>query len=152
VELLVESPQGLIAWHVRLRDRLATWLHARAIDERLARGTAPEESVECALRAHELTQPRMRHDLASGVDRAITSTTRARVSPFAMLDRRQVLGALPELHALRARLDSKGMPSAQGVAGARLLLTDGRGPLYNPAAPRSLRDALRSVLDAFDRM
>jgi hypothetical protein len=152
VELLVESPRGLIAWHVRLRDRVATWLHSRAIDERLARGVAPEENVECALRAHELTQPRMRHGLACGVERAIASTMRARNSPFAILDRRQVLGALPELHALRARLDSKAMPSAQGVASARLLLTDGRSPLYNPASPRSLREALRSVLDAFDHM
>ena len=152
VELLVESPRGLIAWHVRLRDRVRTWLHSRSIDERLAQGVAPEENVECALRAYELTGSRMRHHLAGGFERAIASITRARVSPFAILDRRQVLGALPELHALRARLDSAAMPSAQGVARARLLLTDGRGPLYNSATERDLRDALRTVLDAFDRI
>lgn len=152
VELLVDSPRGLIAWHVRLRDRASTLLHSRSIDERLAEGVAPEENVGCALRARELTGSRMRHHLAAGFDRAIASIARTRTSPFAIVDRRQVLGALPELHALRARLDSASMPSAQGVARARLLLTDGRGPLYNSATDRDLREALRTVLDAFDRI
>lgn len=150
MELLIQGPHGLIAWRVRLRDRAATWLHAQTLDERLADGVAPEAHVEYALRAHKLTRPRMRSQLARGVERAIDAATGRQASPFAVLDRRQAAGALPELHALLARLDAGGVPCAQGVAGAHLLLTDGCGPLYNPGAARTLRDAVSAVLESFD--
>ncbi|HLY33429.1 MAG TPA: hypothetical protein VKQ07_02750 [Jatrophihabitantaceae bacterium] len=150
MELLVSGPYGLVARHVRVRDRIAAALHADAIDVRLARGAAPESDIVSALRSRWLTGRRHREALACGIERAIDSSGNARSNPFAYWSRTQVLDAMPEMYALRERLDTDGVPPAQVMASARLLLTDGSGPLYNGNATRTLRDSLRAVLDAFD--
>jgi hypothetical protein len=61
-----------------------------------------------------------------------------------------VLAAAQELDALADRLLSPDPVSAQGVAQARLLLTDGTGPLYRRGAAEDLRDALTRALACLD--
>jgi len=72
--------------------------------------------------------------------------------PFATINSEQLLAAMPEMHALRDRLDTDGVPPAAGVARARELLTDPRSPLYDPNAEHTLRESLHAVLAEFDRL
>jgi hypothetical protein len=148
MELVEDDTGGFVAVRPRLRDHIAAHLHADRIDRKLADGGLPEDSVAAALRGRTLTGPRARRRLACGLDRAI-ATASGRRTPFSVLDSAQIQRALTELSELRARLDRDTVPSARGMARARLLLVDGTGPLYNPNAARDVRDSVRAVLDAF---
>lgn len=150
MELLEDKTAGLVAVRPRLRDRIASRLHADRIDRHLADGGSPEESVAAALRGRALTGPRARRRLACGLDRAIAMAS-APPASLRVIDGSQIRRALPELCELRALLDLETVPSAGGMARARLLLIDGTGPMYNPNAPRDLRESVLAVLDAFAR-
>jgi hypothetical protein len=148
VELIWDGAGGVVAVRPRLRDRIGVRLHAERIDRRLALDGSPEESIENALRGRALTDPQTRRRLASGIERAIAHATDGAVH-LLPVDRDRVRRALPELVELRDRLDSDSLPSARGMARARLLLTDGTGPLYNRDTSLELRDTIRVVLDGF---
>jgi hypothetical protein len=150
MEVLVIGPAGMVTHRVRLRDRVAATLHADSIDRRLADGGSPEADVAAAVRSRSLTGPRQRRLLACGIERAIDGAQRGTPRPFAHWDRVQVLDALAEMYALRDLLDADGVPPASGIARARELLTDPRGPLFDRASAHTLRESLRAVLATFD--
>lgn len=90
--------------------------------------------------------------MADGIDRAIAIATddRTRLGSAVVVDRAAVRAALPQLHELRIRIDSDPLPTARAMARARLLLTDGAGPLYNRDTAVGQRDTIDVVLSAFD--
>src|SRR5213078_1455884 len=63
----------------------------------------------------------------------------------APLARAQVAAAADELRLLASRLQAPGPVDPRGVAEIRLLLIDGRGPLYNRRSQRPLANAVRAA-------
>lgn len=132
----------------RLRDRLVARLRRRRLDRALADGTPPEASAALALRAQRLTEPDHRSSMA-GALRRILSEAQAGQRPALgriMPSRSRVKTARDELIRLADTLEDPGPVAAGGVAQAWMLLTDGTGPLYNPACRMTLRaGAARAV-------
>ena len=118
----------------RLRDHIAARWHAGRIDRELASGSSPDSRSAIAQRARWLTDPSRRRRLADSLRLIIDdahdgpSGSYARVTPR----RRRVEAASAELRRLADRLADPTPVSARGAAQARILLTDGTGPLYNP--------------------
>jgi hypothetical protein len=124
----------VVAARPRLRDHLAAhWLGYR-LDRALAEGVAPETSAPLALRAQRLTEPDRRWSTAGALRRIIREAADNRRAKFGSVrpNPRAVLAASRELSNLADTLDDPGPVAAGGVAQARLLLTDGGGPLYRP--------------------
>jgi hypothetical protein len=136
--LLYTRSRGLVMLdRPRLRHRLVARWRAARLDRALAAGTPPEASAALALRAQRLIEPERRHCIALALRRVLHEGSRPRrtqvVSSAAPL-----AAAVDPLGLLADTLDEPGPVSAQGVAQALLLLTDGTGPLYNPRASVSL--------------
>jgi hypothetical protein len=134
----------------RLRDRLAARLWTQGLDEALAAGLPSEASAALAHRARKLTSLSHRRTLADTY-RRILRDARAGVRPRAgrVSPRRGAVNAAgDELDRLVAILAEPGPVGARGAAQARLLLTDGAGPLYNQRDGDSLRARARSAADS----
>ena len=135
------ASQPKIAPQEGVLDRLSTRFRSRQLDQELARGTPPETAAPLALRARRLTTLSRRRAVADGLRRVVRDTcrgappSRARISPR----RSQVIAAVDDLTRLADALASPGPVAARGVAQARILLTDGTGPLYNPNSTANLR-------------
>jgi hypothetical protein len=120
----------------RARLRLAVWLRRRRLDADLARGANPLESPALALRARQLGEPAQRHCLATAIERALDLARRpprrsGLVAP-GDLDR----AAQHHLERNACRLRTNRPIGERGGA----LVSDGTGPLYNPATSHRLRD------------
>jgi hypothetical protein len=133
IVLLIRGRAGhVVAERPRLRDRLAARLLAHRLDLALADGVSPETNAALALRAQRLTEPDRRWSTAGALRRIVRDARRdrrarlGRVSP----NWRAVKAASRALSDLADTLDDPGPVAAAGVALARLLLTDGTGPLY----------------------
>jgi hypothetical protein len=142
VLLACGQPGTVAAERPRLRDRLAAhWLAGR-LDRALAEGVSPESSARLALRAQRLTEPDRRWSIASALRRVIREADEDRPRLGRMMpvrpDRGTVREASEQLNVLADTLDDPGPVAAHGVAQAWLLITDGAGPLYDPAAGQSL--------------
>jgi hypothetical protein len=125
----------------RLRDRIAARWHAARLDRELASGSSPASRSKIAQRARWLTDLSRRRVLADSLGHMIDdarggpSGSYARITPC----QRRVRAASAELRRLADRLADPAPVSARGAAQARILLTDGTGPLYNPRAHDNLR-------------
>lgn len=117
----------------------AQW-RARKLDRDLADGVSPEASAALALRAERLTEPDSRGSIAGALRRVVHEANANRRHRFARVtpNTRAVKSASEELNRLADTLDDPGPVTAQGVARAWLLLTDGTGPLYNARSGASL--------------
>jgi hypothetical protein len=148
--LLTAGVDGLVlARRPRLKDRLAALLRARRLDRALAQGTPPEASAALALRAQRLTEPEQRASIARELRRVLREAGVSRRPEFARIKPSQgrVLGARAELGRLADMLEDPGPVAASGVAQARLLLTDGTGPLYNSDSRTTLVAGAARALD-----
>ena len=149
-------PEVALAHRTRHRPRaparlLAVW-RAAELDRQLAAGAAPGASAELALRAHALTGPRSRRQIADGLLRARRSA-RDRVPGLTAAirpDPDEVLAARVVLSAIDRRLRSPEPVSARGLAMLRTLLTDGASPLYAPGQRGALGSHLRAVAAALE--
>ncbi len=152
--LLVEERAGTCPVAVRagLRDRLIVRARAHALDTELARGTSAEASARLALRAQQLVRMRTRRDLARGIQRILAQAglPDAASRPPAPVCRDRVRAAAAEFAALADRLLSPAPLPARGVAQARLLLTDGGGPVYRRGCRDDLRARVAEALRALD--
>jgi hypothetical protein len=134
----------------KLVEPIVFRLNSFRLDTELAAGQAAETSARHARRASMLVAPSARRSLAAGWEHLLTVATRpARgISGRVPIRRRQVLLAEPEIRDLIDALNAIGPVPVQGVALARLLLTDGTGPVYNPAATDDLAQRVgRAVLE-----
>ncbi|MBV8713159.1 MAG: hypothetical protein JOY56_15325 [Solirubrobacterales bacterium] len=147
--LLAGGVDGLVvARRSRLRDRLVARMRRRRLDRALAEGTPPEASAALALRAQRLTEPDQRSSMAGALRRILREAqegqrpTLGRIMP----SRARIKSAREELTQLADTLEDPGPVAAGGAAQAWILLTDGTGPLYNPASRTTLRaGAARAV-------
>jgi len=136
---------------VRLRDRLAARLGAHRLDRRLAAGVPPERSAALSLRAARLIEPAVGAALARRLE-LIVAEADGRLLPRARIAarRRAVFEAAGELDALARRLAAPDPRGVRGVAQARLLLTDGCGPLYSHRSGEDLTGAVRRARAALE--
>lgn len=146
-------PQGRRAgWRRRTRWGLLARWHGETLDRALAAGVDPYAEALTAVRAHQLTTPRSRRQLAEGLER-VRRDAASELSGWTAVvtpDRHEVAAAEPEIAALERRLRDSGRIDAAGAAMVRLLLTDGTSPLYDPVGAGSLARHLRAVAGALE--
>jgi hypothetical protein len=144
--VLDDDRAGLVECAPSPRDRLRARVRAGYLDGALAAGVPPEASLVLAVRAQLLAGTRYRTDVARGVQRIMDSAA-GRPGPVPVCNDR-VRACSAELAELTSRLLGPGPVSAQGVARARALVTDARGPVYHRASQTDLRSSLRAAMDA----
>jgi len=125
------------------RDRLDIALAGRA---------RPGDDPAQRLRAAQLLRENERRRVARGLRSAVASAYVPPIgwSPRVPVAPRGVRLGRPALERLASRLGSAAPVSARGVAQARILLTDGAGPLYRDEEPERLRTAALDALRALD--
>lgn len=131
------------------RLRLGVALHRHRLDHELAGGADPDLSPELGLRAAQLIEDRKRRQIARSLRSAVREAESPR-APFgsAVPVRRDTTAAVRStMLGLADRLDGPLPVSAEGVARALALLTDGTGPLYHRDAPMALADELWEIAD-----
>ncbi len=149
VALLDRPFGGAVLREVTRREQLSAWLHGAALDHAVAGGEQAEAGVALTLHARRLIAPRTRRRIARTL-RAMVATTRRPPTPPARPPGPQVARAATELLALAGRLEATGAVDARGVALARELLRDGRGPLYADRGGRRLAEAAAAATAALD--
>jgi hypothetical protein len=130
--------QGLTALRCRLRRN--------AIDKELAAGADPD-SGECHhRRASELTSESNRQALAAAFERHLAAATSFPPLDVLPVNWHGVRAATPRLERLVKRLREDPGVRVQGIARARLLLTDADSALYAKDDDTRLADEVRSTL------
>jgi hypothetical protein len=130
---------------VRLRRRL--------IDRDMAEARVDNNSDEHRLREAQLASEVNRRDIAGSLREVVALAENPRaewLGSTALLNRDVVVPSRDGLMGLVERLEQTGPISACGVARARVLVSDGMGPLYNPASERSIGEAISWVADGLD--
>jgi hypothetical protein len=135
-------------------DGLLAQARSLTLDAQLAAGAAADTDKLRQVRARQLTSPRLRRKQAARWDELLNRCTggnansaRAAAVP---VQQREIVAVALQIRQLTRRLRGRIPVSAQGVAMASLLLTDGRGPVYNRACAPQLNRALRDALDHLD--
>jgi hypothetical protein len=126
-------------------------MKAASLDRRLAAGQAPESDRLLAARADLIVGRRSRQRLADNWEHLLTAA-RMPITPwgprFAVRATTVLLAEQP-LRELVAMIREPVRVNPRGVALARLLLSDGAGPLYNnPRRSADLIPALRAAAAA----
>ena len=132
--------------------RARVYASRRSLDEALADGASPLWTPELALRARQLVSRGSRRLLATSLERLVEEAKRT-ASPRAVavrLPRREIVEAQALIFSIAARLRDERPVYARGVALLSRLLSDGRGPAYDPHARSSLRHALGAIAAALD--
>jgi hypothetical protein len=131
-------------WSARMRARLWAGRYDREIED----GVSPAPASPLAVHRARLVSPRERDDLAHALrlamhDAAVASHFNARVPirSIAVHDCADVIAAVCD------RLTDPFPVRPRGMARLRLLLSDGRGPLYR-SGKGTLTAAMRGVLAA----
>jgi hypothetical protein len=127
------------------RTRLKARLHAHRLDGALERNAAVPAGSALACHAARITGFDEREHLA----RSLRTTLQPATGPtYAVpVDRRAVVANAELIEQVTLRLHAPSPVRARGMARLRLLLSDGRGPLYRPGRG-SLTAELRGVLAA----
>jgi hypothetical protein len=125
----------------RLRDRLTARVRARKLDLALAAGAQSDTDAGLALRAQQLTDPGRRRSLADTLRQIVSEAYQPGDVPYLRKPpcRARVIEASEELIRLANSLAQPGPVAVRGIAQTQLLLSDGTGPLYNPASRVDLR-------------
>jgi len=131
-----------------LGRRLRVRLHRRRLDRELADGC--DASQDRVLRASELTDPGTRRELARSLREVVANAENPRRALFGSAVPVLSAAVLPwreGLLGLAERLEQRDPINPCGVARVLSLLTDGTGPLYNPASRCSLEHAIWRIAD-----
>ena len=146
--VIVADECGLALSGVRLVDRLGARIFAGSLDAELAAGLPPEGRRMRAVRAGVLVRPRRRKRLADAWCGLLARCSTAQSTPLAALPPRRaaVLHARDLIVELADRLSAASPVPPSAVAMARLLLTDGTGPVYRTTSPESLQSAVAAVV------
>jgi hypothetical protein len=130
------------SWLIALRCRL----RRTALDRELAAGADPDSSECRHMRASQLTSESNREALAAAYERLLHAATSFPPLDVLPVNWRAVRAARPRLERLAQRLREDHGVRAQGVARARLLLTDGDWALHVKDRDSRLMDEVRSTL------
>jgi len=132
-------------------DRIAAWALRTSLDRKLAAGCPPESARLVAVRAREIVQLASRGRLADYWERVLRIAGSGKEPALAVpLSRARVRTVEPDIRELARLLRARLPVSARGVAMARLLLTDGGGPLYRGDPQACLRDQLHAAIAWLD--
>jgi hypothetical protein len=129
--------------------RIAVWLRRRRLDTALAAGANALESPALALRARQLGERARRRCLAMAIERALDLARRP-PRRSGVVPPCDLVGAERDLARIAIRLRSSRPIGERGAAIVSELLTDGTGPLYNPATSHRLRDQAVLALRCLD--
>ena len=142
----LQSPPGSHARRGSFLAGLRCRLRRGELDRELAAGADPE-STECLhRRASELTTRSHCEELAAAYEQLLAEASAPPAFLRAPVNRAGVRESAPRLAHLAARLREDRGLRVQGVARARVLLTDAAGPLYAPHGRSRLGGAVRSAL------
>jgi hypothetical protein len=130
-------------WSVRLRARLSAARYDRQIED----GVSPAPGSPLALHVARLISSRERDDLARALRLVVHDADRGRLTVRAPVHSAAVRRGEDVIDAVYERLTDSFPVRARGMARLRVLLSDGRGPLYRPGKG-TLTAALRGVLAA----
>jgi hypothetical protein len=131
--------------------RVKVFATRAALDRQIAGAHRDERNATLELRARQLIHPRSRRRAARYLRGIVDSAERIgsrRALSAVVIDPAAVTGARRSIVALARRLEGNAPVSPRGVVLARALLTDGRGPLFNPGCGRSVDQAVAEVEDA----
>ena len=148
--LIVGDP--LVLRPCRLTDRVLARAFGASLDRQLAAGRPPESARLLAARAKHIVSVPSRKAVAGNWDRLLRRAHRGQAArpAAAPLCTDQIAAAEPAIHVLMERLAAPLPVTAQGVAMARLPLTDATGPVYNPRSAVTLADLLHAAIDNLD--
>ena len=131
------------SWSVRLCARLFAARYDRQIED----GVSPTPRSPLAVHATRLISPRERNDLARALRLATHDADGGHFSMRAPVRCDAVRGSADVIVAVCERLDDPFPVRIRGMARLRILLSDGRGPLYR-SGQGTLSAAMRGVLAA----
>jgi hypothetical protein len=140
---VVPSAGGLV--------RIVVFLHRARLDAELAAGANPLHSPASALRARQLRNPLTRARLATAIERAVKLARRPPRASVVVAPCRLDSVAERDLLTIAFRLRCSPPVEERAVAIVSALVTDGAGPLYNPAASHRLRDRVELALRWLER-
>jgi hypothetical protein len=145
--VLLNDERGQLALiQASVRCQLVARLHADRLDRELARGGSPQSGRRLAVRAMQLTSPRMRR-LLSGSLRRVASGRGSRIS---VVSRSAAAESAAQLQELADVLAAPEPAPVRGIAMVRMLLTDSTGPLYPPHRPDELAAVIRQAAKALE--
>jgi hypothetical protein len=113
------------------RSRLAARLRAGSLNRELMAGGDPSSSPQLAARAAQLTAPRVRVQLAEGLERLVEAAGGPQQRWSAVGRREALLGNLEEIGELAQLLRSDTPLYASGIASLNEFLSDGTGCAYH---------------------
>jgi hypothetical protein len=132
-------------------ERCVSHVRAYKLDHDIAAGASPESSALLALRAQALVRPAMRQRLARSLEQLLEEATPGHgPQPWRLRVRvrgDRILGAADALQILIDRLLAPAPVPARGMAGVRILLTDGAGPLYYPSNNDNLSAHVLEIIE-----
>jgi hypothetical protein len=123
------------------------------LDRQMAAGRPRDATAALALRAAQLTHPRTRKQIARHLRGTVEYVDRLgsrRGFSTVVIERRAVADGRMPILRLAERLEDTTPASPKGVALARVLLTDGLGPLFNRHSEQSVAEAVCVIEDALD--
>jgi hypothetical protein len=142
--LVADAGEGFHSVRLRIRDRVVARLKGWSLDAELAAGAPVDTDARRAARARFLVEPRRRAALAGYWENLIAAPQSRPVR------RDRIVAARPELEQMVALLRSPRPVPARGVALARVLLTDGTGPVHNGANRADLGRAIEDAVVHLD--
>ncbi len=142
----------LVLEPLRLTDRVLARTRGAALDHQLAAGCLPESTRLLAARAQDIVALPRRASLAGNWDHLLRVARRApsRRTRTVPLRAAAILAAEPAIRELMERLTAPLPVGAQGVATARVLLTDPTSPVYSRRSPRTLAHQLHAAIVQLD--
>ena len=146
--ILEDDTNAPVARTATLWQRAAARVLADRLDTELANGARPDARMGLALRAQVLVRTRSRRETAATAQRILDAAAGRNLS--VPVCRGRIQASSRELCELIGKLLAPGPVSAQGVARARTLLTDTRGPIFHPGCRSDLRASVRAAVDALD--
>jgi len=129
------------------RDRVLARLLGPSLDRELARGLPPWRGGPRAVRARFIVSPAGRRQLIRGWNRLLDQARRppSALSTRGPLCRRALVAAEQDVRSMLSVVAAQRPIAARGAAIARVLLTDGAGPLYHARSGRDLAGEVRDV-------
>lgn len=146
------NPGCIISERSRALTRVATRVHARALDRALAAGVSPDSSAALSMRAQALIGRASRARLARTI-RGLLEDARHPLNPLTPhvpLCRRKIMRSARTLEKLATRLLGDDPVDVRGVAQIRVLLVADARVLYDHPAADDLEPALQEALRALD--
>jgi hypothetical protein len=133
-----------------LRLRLSVRFRRGRLDSQIAGGVDTSSSPALTLRAWQLVQPAERRRVARALRRTVIQAHDHRVNGFSSIvpiSRQAVTQCSQGLLGVADAIEQFDRVNACGMARALELITDGTGPLYNPATEYLLGTAVWSISD-----